>query len=529
MNNGKKFAFLGKSLSRFVIALVIMTIGLAVEKFVNYRYVIIQKEVQSGNVIGNWQDFMILAGTVIFTSLILRVIKVFFTMWLEKTQKINFFKAYNGVIQEDGKLQGAMKDLVVANAKGYCTVETIETIISSIYIVFLMGVVSMSLPAYIGAGAILFSGISLGVVRGKLQAKTDMLGAETHTLQQKLSNFFMVSSNVLEERLKEVEGNYWKRISFQCIKNAIQVLPDLIKISAFIALFYNITSTGMAEGEIYPHTYVIITAYGYIVALAGNISNLIECVSKIILYKQDTELQDLKEEMGVKDEIIAKNTEFVKVDSGITICADFTAGLTRPNGKEASYKIEKDLILKKGEMIMLEGENGTGKSRFCKLIKEIIPNAICYDTKTSIVEKYHENFKRGKTNIDFNLIKYLAEGLDLERIPRTKREFMDLNCFQINSADKQMLIALQILYFAIKEEEENDTVQFVILDEILGNLSEERAKKIMPFISSELSRIGACTIIVSHSHKTEVRKYVSATWLMYNKENEVIIVEKKSV
>ena len=92
MNNGKKFAFLGKSLSRFVIALVIMTIGLAVEKFVNYRYVIIQKEVQSGNVIGNWQDFMILAGTVIFTSLILRVIKVFFTMWLEKTQKINFFK-----------------------------------------------------------------------------------------------------------------------------------------------------------------------------------------------------------------------------------------------------------------------------------------------------------------------------------------------------------------------------------------------------------------------------------------------------
>jgi hypothetical protein len=82
---------------------------------------------------------------------------------------------------------------------------------------------------------------------------------------------------------------------------------------------------------------------------------------------------------------------------------------------------------------MLEGENGTGKSRFCKLLKEIIPNAICYDTKTAIVEKYHENFKRGKSIIDFNLIRYIADGLALERIPKTKKEFFELKCSQLNS------------------------------------------------------------------------------------------------
>lgn len=526
MYNGKKFAFLGKSFSRFFIFIVIATVGLITEKVINYNYVVVQKNVQAGEVSENWQTYMLLAGAIILVSLMLRVIKVFFTMWIEKIQKVNFFKAYNGVIQEDGKLQGALKDLTVASAKVYCVIETIETIINSAYIVLLMGIVSLSIPEYIGAIAILFCGISLGLYRGKLQAKTDLLGAETQSLEQKLSNFFMISSNVLGERLNEIEGNYWRRIGLQCVKNTIQVLPDVVKVIAFVALFYNITATGMAEGEVYPYTYVVLTAYGYIVALASNVSNLLEYASKILLYKHDNELQELKEEMKKKKEEINGNLQSVMAnEEGIAVRENFTAGLTRPNGEEVSYKIPETLILKKGEMIMLEGENGTGKSRFCKLLKEIIPNAICYDVKTSIVEIYHENFRRDKSNIDFNLIKYLAEGLALERIPKSKKEFFNLKCSSINSADRQMLIALQILYFAIKEYEEGKT-KLIILDEILGNLSLERTKKVLPFIAAELSKIGACTIIVSHSYKEEVRQYISVIWQMYNKENEVIIEEK---
>ena len=44
-----------------------------------------------------------------------------------------------------------------------------------------------------------------------------------------------------------------------------------------------------------------------------------------------------------------------------------------------------------------------------------------------------------------HLIKFLAEGLEIERIPKTKKEFFELKCSQINSADRQLLIALQIL------------------------------------------------------------------------------------
>ena len=525
MSNGQKFAFLGKSFSRFIIFIIIATIGIIIEKIINYRYVLIQKEVQSGFVSQNWQTYMLLAGSIILISVILRVVKVFFNMWVEKIQKVNFFKAYNGVVQEDGKLQGALKELTVASAKVYCVIETIETIINSTYIVLLMGVVSLSVPEYIGAIGILGCGISLGLYRGRLQAKTDLLGVETQNLQQKLSNFFMISSNVLDERLNEIEINYWRRIGLQCIKNAIQVLPDVVKVIAFIALFYNIAATGMAEEEIYPYTFVVLTAYGYIVSLASNISNILEHVTKIIMYKNDNELQELKEQMQKRSNEIAVNAKTVMVEEeGIIIREEFTAGLTRPNGEEVSYRIPEKLLLKNGQMIILEGENGTGKSRFCKLLKEIIPNAITYDIKTSIVEMYHENFKREKSNVDFNLIKYLAEGLDLERVPKNKKEFFEMKCSSINSADRQMLIALQILYFAIKEYEGGKT-KLIILDEIFGNLSLERTQRVIPFIVNELAKIGACTIVVSHSHKEEIKKYASSIWYMRNNEKEVLIEE----
>ena len=179
-------------------------------------------------------------------------------------------------------------------------------------------------------------------------------------------------------------------------------------------------------------------------------------------------------------------------------------------------------MIEEGTAILLEGENGTGKSRCCKFIKTQIPNCASYDTKTSIVEKYHENFKREKSSIDFNLIKYLAKGLMLERIPESKSEFFELECSQINSADRQMLVALQILYFAAKDFEEGNK-QLVILDEIFGNLSFERTKAVLPFIMAELSKVKACTIVVSHTHKDEVKKYMSAIWQMRNVGREVLI------
>lgn len=521
-STSSKHAFLGKSFTRFLILVVFATMMVITDKVLNYRFMVVQKLVQEGHVNENWHAYLHLAFWVIMISVVMRAVKVFFVMWTEKIQKINFFDTYNGVMQEDGKLKSSLKIFTIASAKVHCVIETAETLINIAYIIALMQVVTMTVPAYIGCGMILLSGIVIGYFRGNLQSKTDMLGAETQSLQEKLSNFFMISNNVLEERLNEIGGNYWKRIVLQCVKNTLQVLPDLVKVACFVALFYNITMMGMEEGMIYPHTYIVYATFGYMVSLASSISNLLEYFFKISQYKKDREVLEITEEMKLREKERKDNSEAVVLRNGFQLKKEFTLRLVRPNGDEAFYNVPEDLVIEEGTAILLEGENGTGKSRCCKFIKTQIPNCASYDTKTSIVEKYHENFKREKSSIDFNLIKYLAKGLMLERIPESKSEFFELECSQINSADRQMLVALQILYFAAKDFEEGNK-QLVILDEIFGNLSFERTKAVLPFIMAELSKVKACTIVVSHTHKDEVKKYMSAIWQMRNVGREVLI------
>ena len=156
-NDGNEFAFLGKSVGIFSIFLIIATVGFVVEKLYNYKYIVVQKQIQSGIVISNWQDYMELGINTILISLILVLMKVFLTMWIEMTQKVNFNHFYNGVLQEEGKFQAALKDLLLASAKVFSLVEFIETIINSFYVVILMGIVSMSVPQYICMASILFS------------------------------------------------------------------------------------------------------------------------------------------------------------------------------------------------------------------------------------------------------------------------------------------------------------------------------------------------------------------------------------
>lgn len=522
MSNSNKYAFLGKSFTRFLIMVVIMTAMLIIEKVLNYKYMIAQKAVQEGMVHEYWHTYLNLAILTILMSVVLRAMKVFSIMWIEKVQKVNFFDIFNGVIQEDGKRKSSLKFLTIASAKANCVVEAVHALINIAYIAALMEIVNMTLPEHIGSLSILLCGVAFGILRGRLQAKTDMLGTETESLQQQLSNFFMISSNVLDERLKEIKSNYWRRIILQCSKNVIQVLPDVVKVTFFVALFYNITMLGMEEGKIYPYSYVVYTTYGYMVALASSVSNLLEYLFKIILYKKDSDVEALRVEMEIREEERKNNSDAVIFDSGLHLKGNFSLKLKRPNGKEASYQIPKELFIEEGTAIILEGENGTGKSRLCKFLKVLIKNCVSYDVKTSIVEVYQENFKRGKSEIDFDLIKYLAKGLALERIPERKEDFFNLKCSQLNSADRQMLVALQILYFAIKDFEEGKK-QLVILDEIFSNLSLERTKTVLPFIMAELSNIGACTIVVSHTHKDEVKKYMAGVWQLSNTEDEVQI------
>ena len=512
-------------MKQFNIILVMILVLAIVERYFNYQYLTSQIAVQGGNM-AKWHNYLLFGLSTVAITAFNKLLNIFSQLWITKTQKINFFKEFDGIIQT-GKKAVCIKKFNCENTKLIALIEVLSSVISIVYTIIIMQVVKMTVPQLIGAGCILTAGIAFGVHRGKLQQKCDNNGAEIQTRQELLSNHFMISANVLENRLKEIESGFWKQIIMQISKNAIIALPEIIQVICFLALTWNIVECKIDEGTTYySYGFVILTAYGYIVKLANDIGYIIEDISKIRGYNKDSSLKQLLKEEQQHRNLLKKETRKISIsENGLIIHKGFTANVKHSDRPDSWYHIPTDLIVKKGEMIWLEGENETGKSRFNRLIKQLVPNAIMYDSNTAISNILAENFV-SNNDIDFKLVRILAEGLGINgRIPESEENFCNTNFKeQLNSADLQRLIALQILYFAIKEYEETpEDTKVIILDEILANISEQNAKLVLDYMYKTLKSIGACTIIVSHTHKSILQKYANQTWRMKNEGNKINI------
>lgn len=521
------FAFLGKNgMKRFVLMFVTMMTLFVCEKVLDYRYIVAQKAVQEGNM-SQWHTFLVTGACSIVFSVICTLLVIFSQMWIIKLQKINFFRSFDGFIQT-GRKEVCLRKFNFENAKIATIMEIAQAILSMVYTICIMQIVNMTVPQKVGAASILVAGIAFGVRRGQLQQKADNIGAEIQTRQELLSTHLMISSNVLEERLNEIGKGYWRQIVVQIIKNLIKHLPEIIKVVCFFGLMWNISETKIS-GTPYSYSFIIFTAYGYIVTFANEIGNIVEDASKLVKYSKDNELHMLKAEERAHKKLLEEQGDKIELnDEGLVIESGFTANVSHSDKPDSWYYIPEKLTLKKGEMVELDGENETGKSRLNRFLKEIISGTILYDSNTAISNRLAENFMDGG-KFDFQLIKRLAHGIGISgRIPETEEEFRNMSLSkQLNSADLQRLIALQILYFATKEHNANpEKLQVIILDEILANISEQNAKVVLKFVAQILSSLGACTIIVSHTHKEVVREYASQTWYMRNDGDRITIVSK---
>lgn len=520
------FAFLGRSLTKFAILMVTLFIIAIFEKTFDYQMLIVQKEVQEGNY-EHWHSFLGVMLVVVLLGVVAEILRIFASMWVRQVQKLNFFNRYNGIIQQEGKLGICLLQLEFSSAKVMSIIECFIAIISIGYTLIVMKIVEMTVPQYIGAGMILFLGIACGWYRGTLQQGADATGVDISATEQILSNFFMISPKVLQERLKEVERGYWKQIRIQVIKNFLRLLPKCFKSIIFLAFMWDVCCSG-TNTKIYSFSYIVLTAYGYICDVADQIGYVLEDLSKLCKYNRDDRIKALNIEEQEALKITEEQSDNISCDNGrFVISKKFSEPVIARDGSVSYYYLPEDLVIKKGELVCLTGQNGTGKSRLNRQIQEIIPEAMAYDVKTSIVNKYCNNFKCD-SEIDTKLIMRLAKGLGAESIPQTESELFEMLINKpLNGAERQLLIAVQILYFAIKRhEQDSNATQLVILDEILANVSEENAPKVLRFIKDELTAIGACTIIVSHAHQKILSKYIDCIWEM-KKENGRITISKK--
>ncbi len=522
------FCFIGQYFWRYLILTALLVIVVIVENETKYNYTVTQKAVQAGDVKENWHLYLVLACMSTVLEILGTIIKLFLDMWTEKVTKLNFFNCYQFLMQS--QKESCMLKYGLEFAK-ISTVSLIEfTIVKSFYSIKMMGIVRMSVPQCVGAVVILVAGIGLGFWRGKLQKKSDTIRNTIAFKEQTLTEHTVISKEVLENNLYQVTKRYNKRIGSQILKSTIAEIPKLIRVIVFLMLMYTILDL-MQENEVYSYSYVVWTVYGYLLELSLNIGEIIESFAKIYAYKSEERLISLKKFKDDEEKIFLRESSNISyIKEKFTISKDFTANVSRADGGEAYYKVDSELELERGKIVLLEGQNGTGKSRFLKLIKEInVRNCISYDTKTAIMPEYASNFMQKYQPIDFELIHRLAKGLGMKRIPYTLDEFLKMRLNkEVNGADQQLLIALQILYFAIiKYKEDHDFPQIVILDEILGNISQENVQKVMAFLSQELRKIGAYTIIVTHSHKKIVYEYIDQIWQMTNDGDTILIEQNK--
>ena len=517
------FAFLGTQQRKFVVIIMALALLSILAKYCDYRFLVVQKSIQDGEY-KDWNVYLTLMVISVGFGCFLEVVKMMFVVWTSKTQKLNFFEIFNGLIQQDGRLADCMLHLGFANAKVTVIIGSASSIIAAIYTVITMGIVKMTIPQYIGGALILFFGFICGWIRGLLQQQTEKVGSEISAMQTILSTAYMVSNEILVERIKDIDRLFCSQIVWQGIKNTLRILPQLIKLVIYISFMWDFCST--FDG-VYSYTQIVLTVYSGIVDVSDKLGYVLEDISKIIKYHKEPGICASKYEFAQKEKELVEQKKNISITKGgITIKSSFTADVVRESGGTGYYFLPQDLKLPKGKIVLVEGENGTGKSRINRLLKEIVPETLGYDVKTNIMSKYIENF-RCNSEIDAALIMRLASGLGVKRVPQNEERLYKMNIKNaLNGADRQLLIAIQILYFAIKNSQTNPNgCQLVILDEILANVSEKNAPKVMAFIKKELSKIGACCIIVSHAHSEVVHEYADFTWKMTNDGDKIIIAQ----
>lgn len=528
--NGNKggFAFLGKSWVGFITILII-SIGLLItQKVLDYKYIVIQKKVQEGD-LTLWHEFLTISIVSAILFIICHLIFVFSQIWIERVQKFNAFERYDGIVQQEGKIKAFLNVFEYAKTKVNAIVEVTTAIISIVYTLFLLEIVQFTIPQIIGAILILVLDIGFGIVRGTLQQKIDSCRSDIGARQQLLSNHFMPSSDILKERLKMINMLYWKNLAMQMMKNFFQKLPELIKVICFVGFMWEIVESFNYSGEetVYSYSYIIFTAYGFIVSVANDLGNIFESVTKLIKFSKDKSIRFLNDFENARDKDLLLQSENIFFEKGIVIKKEFTAKVIKKDKSMAKYYLPSDLKIEKGKTILLDGNNGLGKSRFTQLIYDLVPQTLWYNPKSEICDIFIENFI-GKFEIDYDLISSLASGLGLQRIPEKPEDIEELTFKEpLNGADRQLLIALQILYFAIKEHEDSDNTQLVILDEVLANVSPENVPKVIAFIQQELEKIGACTIFITHAHKSYVYEYIDEIWKMSDEGDKIKIEPEK--
>ena len=241
-----------------------------------------------------------------------------------------------------------------------------------------------------------------------------------------------------------------------------------------------------------------------------------------------------------ENEIKEKNIDSININP-------FTIKYLQESHNDIPFTLSsnKEININKGEILILYGSSGTGKSTFMKMITERIKLEKNTEIpKTAKFIFFDENLKFGSLSIyeelfcDENnpnlnkmedILKNLNLWYEIEYISHDVWQFMKEKKFEyyLSNGQKQRLILAKILYFL------DDDIDALILDEATSGLDNDNekdidAQNVLEYIIKYANKDKKRIIVIStHQNLDNLKKRINKDFII--KELEFIKKEEKSI
>ena len=246
-----------------------------------------------------------------------------------------------------------------------------------------------------------------------------------------------------------------------------------------------------------------------------NVDNIFRMIrEKNHLKESEKQLEDIIRQIEEKqDPLIEAIEPFESIE-----IKDFKGIFYQEKDPNTRHKIEvPEFSIKKGEVILLSGKSGRGKSTFLKLLKrgDIHNRQIIKIDGEKIVDKLGKQFSAIKADKDLgrngNVLKELVGKESVSDMSKEERQKLQIvlknvcldkegilqelstkDYSQFSTGQKKRLVLAQILYRA------SDKPSIMLFDEPVGHVEDELIDDQLNAITQFIKNTGAMGIIVTH-------------------------------
>lgn len=328
---------------------------------------------------------------------------------------------------------------------------------------------------------------------------------EIEPISFKHINFLLANVIKAQKEITDLNLNDRKR------KNIGDVIKSvIIAISLIVVVFIMMFNSGNITATVFMASIAFGQAFSSVIS---SISTEINLMYEIINDRKENKIKYEKDFNSImKVYLKRKNISYKSFSKDALVIEPFS--YTYPT-TGFNLTQNESFTLKRGKVILLDGKSGTGKSTFIKIISgEIELSSTKYRLKS--IKYFNDTSKFGSKNLleeitlgcydetkDKERLIEILEGTMLLSKYGTIEELAKISAKELSNGLMQRALLARTLYNL-------EDADLVCVDEPIGSLDEENAKKVIAFLKDYCNRQKSRFVILcTHQHKF-VDKYIDS-------------------